>query len=102
MEFGKDLPMACNDFKKAYLLIAGSLDIIEVSDNIKTLSVNSMEEWWSVHKTTYGFSESKQDINDFAKVLEEKMKMKVSKEYFRRPRPKFKVTVEWWKFSWKC
>lgn len=52
-----------------------------------------------MHKTTYGFSESKQDINDFAKVLEEKMKMKVSKEYFRRPRPKFKVTVEWWKFS---
>ena len=33
-----------------------------VSDNIKSLLVNSMEEWWYVHGTTYGFSESKDNI----------------------------------------
>ena len=32
-----------------------------VSDNIKSLLVNSMEEWY-VHGTTYGFSESKDNI----------------------------------------
>ena len=58
----KDLTMPCNDYKKTNLLIAGSLDMFGVSDNIKSLLVNSMEEWWYVHGTTYGFSESKDNI----------------------------------------
>ena len=36
--------MPCNDYKKTNLLIAGSLDMFGVSDNIKSLLVNSMEE----------------------------------------------------------